>query len=72
MMAAPVGHTKTPYKFGGSKISPDERAARALEHIAHYLDRIDSHLERIASGEANEKLRLEMESLVEALKAQNQ
>ncbi len=29
---------------------PEGRRTAALEHIAHYLDRIDLHLERIADA----------------------
>ena len=41
----------------------DERQAVALEFIAHYLDRIDEHLERIANavekGDASETMNIE-------------
>lgn len=33
--------------------TPDERQAVALEFIAHYLDRIDSHLERLVVATEN-------------------
>jgi hypothetical protein len=49
---------------GKPKGQPEERQAVALEFIAHYLDRIDSHLERLAaaieSGAGNEKIRLQL------------
>ncbi len=40
-----------------AKANPDERNSRALEDIAMYLDRIETHLDRIAgqleAGNAN-------------------
>ncbi len=47
------------------------RTPIALEFIAHYLDRIDSHLERLAdaaeAGKPNEKLVGELRGLVHLL-----
>ena len=52
-------------------IQMDLRGPRALEFIAHYLDRIDQTLERIAgsleSGAGNEPLRVELRGLVHSL-----
>jgi hypothetical protein len=40
-----------------AKVNPDERSSRALEYIAMYLDRIETHLAHIAgqleAGNAN-------------------
>ncbi len=48
-------------------LNMDARGPRALEYIAHYLDRIDQSLERIAeameSGKGNEPLRAELRGL---------
>ncbi len=40
---------KMPWKFEPN-IDFDQRAPRALEFIAMYLDRIESHLDRIAAN----------------------
>jgi hypothetical protein len=57
---------------GKPKGQPEERQAIALEFIAHYLDRIDSHLEQLAealeSGKGNEKIRLQLVDIAKALK----
>ena len=57
---------------GKPKDQPEERQAIALEFIAHYLDRVDSHLERLAealeSGKGNEKIRLQLVDIAKALK----
>ena len=57
---------------GKPKGQPEERQAIALEFIAHYLDRIDFHLERLAaaieSGSGNEKIRLQLMEIAKALK----
>lgn len=41
--------TKVQFEFDRRIENPEVRKARALEFIAHYLDRIDGHLERIAT-----------------------
>ena len=50
-------------------MTDEVRRTRALEFTAHYLDRIDLSLERIAtalgSGEGNERLRLTLETIAE-------
>ena len=39
------------FEFGDEmNIDPQHKAARALEFIAFYLDRIDGHLERLADA----------------------
>lgn len=47
------------------------RAARALEYTAHYLDRIEGHLGRIATamerGTGNELARRELAKIAEAI-----
>lgn len=40
---------KYAWKFD-QNVSADNRSPRALEHIAYYLDRIDTQLERIAAA----------------------
>jgi hypothetical protein len=42
---------KHSWDFGhtGHSMAPDLRAARAQEHIAHYLDLIEGHLSEIAT-----------------------
>ena len=56
---------------GKPKGNSDERQAIALEFIAHYLDRIDDHLEKLAavaeSGGATEKLRLQLMNIERAM-----
>ena len=56
----------------GVDLPADVRAAIALEFIAHYLDRIDGHLERLAanveSGQANgARIGLELASITHLL-----
>jgi hypothetical protein len=46
----PVMVTEKKAFVGKPKGPPEERQAIALEFIAHYLDRIDSHLERLAAA----------------------
>lgn len=63
---------KLPFRFDStSNLNEDRRQSRALEHIAHYLDRIESHLEVIAnasaSGGFNEGLRMELLTIREIL-----
>jgi len=52
-------------------VSAEARAANALEFIAHYLDRIDRHLEQltvsVSQGAGVEKLRLELIAIQGAL-----
>jgi hypothetical protein len=48
-----------------SNMTPDLRQARALEYIAHYLDRIARAME---SGAGNEPLRRDLKELGEALR----
>lgn len=55
-----------------AKGNPDERSSRALEFIAMYLDRIETHLDRIAgqleAGTANgEKVAASLGSLAHVL-----
>lgn len=51
----------------------EERRTDALEFMAHYLDRIESHLGRIAeslsSGSVHETLRVQLEGLQKAFEA---
>lgn len=50
MMTVPTARERRNFTFSGNpQATPDGVAAQALEFIAHYLDRIDSHLERIAT-----------------------
>ena len=56
--------------------TPEERAATALEFIAHYLDRIDEHLERLAgtvhADTANTtKIALELTTIAQILNNRN-
>lgn len=41
--------TKVPFRWEHFPAA-DTKAAHALQHIAHYLDRIEGHLERIADA----------------------
>jgi hypothetical protein len=54
-----------------AKHDPVERQVRAAEYIAMYLDRIETHLDRIASvlesGNVNEKLRQEVATIAHLL-----
>jgi hypothetical protein len=47
----------------------EARVAATLEFIAHYLDRIDSHLERLASAaeSGDERLHARVEALTDLL-----
>lgn len=38
------------WTFDNAVIEPSERQARALEYIAHYLDRIEQHFDRITNS----------------------
>lgn len=40
------------FQPAGEEASPEDRTAHALEFIAFYLERIDRHLDRIASRQA--------------------
>jgi len=56
--------------------SADERQIHALEYIALYLDRIESHLERIASSAAggtqlNAQIAVAASSIAAVLQKQN-
>src|SRR5690348_322487 len=55
---------KLNWAFDRNLSDPKLRQARALEYIAHYLDRIDGHLELLAksvsSGGVNEPLRQQL------------
>ncbi len=58
MMTMPTARERQNFTFSGDpRATSDGAAAQALEFIAHYLDRIDGHLERIATqleaGQAN-------------------
>ena len=56
-----------------AKKDPAERQARAAEYIAMYLDRIETHLDRIAAalwtGGVNEKLRAELLTIAKAIQS---
>jgi hypothetical protein len=58
------------FAFVGN-LPADARAARALEYIAHYLDRIDQSLESIATSLAadpgNAQLRNQLQSIERAI-----
>jgi hypothetical protein len=42
---------KLPFEMEQSaKLPVDQRGAIALEHIAHYLDRIEGHLKKLANA----------------------
>ena len=61
-----------PWAFQPHGMTDEVRRTRALEFTAHYLDRIDLSLERIAtaleSGGGNERLRLTLETIAEVLR----
>lgn len=38
------------WTFDPAVIAPGARQARALEYIAHYMDRIERHLDQITKG----------------------
>jgi len=74
---------RIPFTFADSSASTDAvaakadvatRQARATEYIAMFLDRIEIHLDRIATaceqGTASEKLRMELTTIVELLRRQ--
>lgn len=70
---------KTSFEFSTPQrkvdATPEERAANALEFIAHYLDRIDAHLEQLAAAQTKSSLegvRLELTAITEILKARLQ
>ena len=48
-MAEPKRSFPTPQHGIAGEGNPDFRSAAALEFIAYYLDRIDGHLEQLAS-----------------------
>lgn len=50
----PDKNSKTPWKFDPNLTDPNLRSARALEHIAYYLDRIELHLGKIAGSLADD------------------
>ena len=54
-------------------IPVEARVANSLEFIAHYLDRIEGHLERLAnaveSEGANQKVRTQLQRIEQALLA---
>jgi hypothetical protein len=59
--------------FTFEQLTPDLRMARAQEYSAYYLDRIESHLERIATAlaEAGPKdvaLSMALANIAEAIK----
>ncbi|HEU0118243.1 MAG TPA: hypothetical protein VFR09_06380 [Alphaproteobacteria bacterium] len=63
---------RLPYIMSAPGIdTAEDRSANALEHIAMYLDRMETHMDRIAgcleSGGFNEKLRLELSSITQML-----
>jgi hypothetical protein len=67
---------KHSWDFGhtGHSMVPDLRAARAQEHIAHYLDLIEGHLADIAaalakSGPKDVALSMGLTNIADALKA---
>ncbi len=70
MAATPELTPKTPWKIDHA-VAVDQRSWRALEFIAMYLDRIETHLDRIASsvetGNVNERLRLEVSTIAQML-----
>jgi hypothetical protein len=45
----PMPNARKQWDFDPKLKDPHERMARALEYIAHYLDRIDGHLGKITS-----------------------
>jgi hypothetical protein len=57
---------RRPWSFGNSgDTNYEKRAATALEYIAMYLDRIETHLERIAAD--GEKNRASLNAIAEAM-----
>jgi hypothetical protein len=67
----PSAQAKQSWTFDRNLNDPELRSVHALEHIAHYLDRIDGSLDRIAAsletGNVNEKLRSEISSIAHML-----
>ena len=63
--------SRIPYVMSGPGDTPEDRSAKALEYIAMYLDRIETHMDRVAgcleTGGFNEGLRLQLSTVSQIL-----